>query len=113
MSDAGKIRVTFECDDHAEMVAWTKAFLEEEGYTVEKKVLHAKETPTQFCERVGLSPNSFRRTLRHPACPKDYEARFGARGSIVWIRATPALDEFIRENQARCGRNSNHHAQKK
>ena len=102
---AGNIRVTFECESGAGLIAWAKKFLEGEGYTVEKTTpLHAKETPTQFCERVGLSITSFRRTLRRPCCPNDYETRAGARGQIVWIRASRALEEFIRENQARCGR---------
>lgn len=102
---AGTVRITLECTSGFGLVNWAKRFLEDEGYVVEKpSALHAKETPTQFCKRLGLHLNSFRRTLRHTDCPQNYEVREGARGSIMWIRASVALDEFVRENLARCGR---------
>jgi hypothetical protein len=103
---AGAVRVTIECSDGFGLINWAKRFLEGEGYVIDKPAieLHAKETPTQFCTRLGLHPNSFRRTLRHADCPSDYEVREGAKGSIMWIRASSALEEFVRENLARVGR---------
>ena len=102
---AGKLRIVFEANDHAGMIAFMTGFLTEEGYDVKRRELHAKETPTQFCERMGLHPSSLSRTLRLPDCPQDFESRRGADGRrVIWLRASPALEDFIKDNKCRAGR---------
>jgi formyltetrahydrofolate hydrolase len=98
------IRITFESGDTAGVIAFMTAFLSDEGFDVRKRELHEKETPSEFAARMGIHITSLPRTLRNADCPKDFEARYGGTGRrMIWLRASAALEEFIRDNKRAAG----------
>lgn len=98
------IRVTFECESHDDLVKWATGLLAElGGYEIRKKTpLHAKETPSQFCERIGIAPQTFSRKVRRPDCPQDFEAERGPAGRIVCLKASANLEDFMSSPQEQC-----------
>jgi hypothetical protein len=93
---SGSIRVVFEAKYAADLIAWAKNLLEEQGYVVGlPSPLHSKETPTQFCARIGLHVGTFSRKVRLPECPTNFECQRSPGGRIAWLRASRELDEFM------------------
>lgn len=95
------IRVVFEAKDNSDLVAWGKELLEAQGYVVGlPSPLHSKETPAQFCARIGIHPGTFSRKVRLAECPTNFECQRSPGGRIGWLRASRELDEFMTPPQA-------------
>jgi hypothetical protein len=94
---SGKIRVTFETANSAGMIGWAKELLEAKGYVVKKAdALHARETPAQFCKRIGLCGTTFCRKMLRPDCPQNFEIQKGPTGKrTLWLKASRELEDFM------------------
>jgi hypothetical protein len=78
------------------------AELEAAGHVVDS--LLRRETPGEFCARVGVSKRTLRRRLASPFAPKIRVWR-GQRMRITALESTPRFDRFAREGRT-CGQNT-------
>src|SRR5438309_39944 len=66
--------------------------LRSRGYTV--ALPRDWETPTDFCRRIGIVPQTFSRLVRHPDRP-DLEIDWGAmKKRVLRLSSNPAFEDF-------------------
>jgi hypothetical protein len=53
------------------------------------------ETPTELCERIGISPTHFCRCQKRAGCP-FFQKDTGPKGRIRKLRSNDALESFLR-----------------
>jgi hypothetical protein len=76
-----------------ELVSWAKQFLQEEGFAVLE--IHDWETPSAFCNRLGISAKTFTAKLRDPRCPAvDLLRGQQGKGRLRMIASNPAFEKF-------------------
>ena len=94
-------RVVLETDSKASeavLESWAVSFLRERGYDVAAPN-ETWETLSQFCERLGISPNNVRaRFIDNPIAPKILTHR-GLTGRILQILSNAAFDAFCLKNK--------------
>jgi len=58
-----------------------------------------EETVPEFSARMGIHPHTFSRKVRQPACPQNFETVEGPSGRIMKLRASPELEEFMKDKR--------------
>jgi len=83
-------------------VNWCLRVMKIEGFSVvmgatESETLK-KETPTEFCKRVGISVMTFHRRRKQPGCP-EYFRQVGRTGRVILLISNPALEAWMEKRQ--------------
>lgn len=79
------------------LLEYCASYLGERGYSVVAPH-ETWETPSKFCQRVGIRVGHFRRALDHPAAPHILTHR-SRTDRVLNLLSTPLFDAFCRRNK--------------
>lgn len=83
---------TFETEDDATNFALT--WLRSRGYSIQRIDESGLLPPVKLRRRLRLGSPLFFKRLHHPCCPR-YDAKFSARGKLLFLKPNPDLVRFL------------------